>query len=393
MASLNTIDKLLSNDNIPPINKLIELQHTFFLIPYIAEVDEMVEELPFEKYKHDDESGLILKLYQIQLHLYVGGDSINYSKVEESFKWIQNNKLQVTKLGSNNGGQDLLYLRIKYNDVLTDYQYLFAADVDEYKFIEFINKKLMIINSLSTENLGDEIQEFVNEIKVKIVIAALLCGNDFRKRPIFNFIIDSGYELEKPSMKHYLDLSMSNKFIPFKLFEEFLHDVKQICVVFNRLSNNTFLINNYMENNISLLPNYYDSIYLTRINELFHDIGLNELEDLIQQMITNNKLPPLSRIDQINGILLFDGNDNSKKSFNLLNNHIKDVGEIINNISTSLDKQDNKWTKRFHTYLSSTYTLQFQHLYLIIFTIFFGPVLSQSLLLTQLTNLIDFVLS
>lgn len=336
IASLNTIDKLLSNDHIPNVNKLIELQHTLFLMPYIGDVDEVVKGLPFEKYEQDDEKSMILKLYQLQLHLYVGGNEIDYSRVEESFKWIQNNKLHITKLSNTSDNLALLYLKIKYNDVLTDYQYLFAPTVDEYKFIDFINKKLMIINSLPDEV---EIQELVNEIKIKIIIAALLCGNDFRKRNIFNYIIESNFDIEKASIKNYFALSLSNKFIPFKLFEEFLHDVKDACVIFNRLSNKSFLINNYLENNISLLPNYYDSIYLSRINGLFHNIGLNELEDLIQQMITNNKLPPQTRIDQINGILLFNNDlNNSNKSFGMLNNHIKDVGDIINNISTSLDK-------------------------------------------------------
>lgn len=342
--SINVIDRLLSAD-ISSINRLIEMQHLVSFAPYVSNIDKVIYELPFEKYKDEEEKTIMLKLYQIQLCLLYSGDNlIDYNEIETTLKSIQLNEISIGKSvnnqSENNNRNDLLYLRIKYNDILTDYNYLLNPSISEYKFIELINKKLIILNNVSIDLINSEnsINWFVQTIRYKILINALLSGTDFRKKNTLKYLIDSNFDIDKDSIKSYFELTYNNKFIPFKLFEKFLEEIKELDPVYAKIikTNRSQLINNYLENNINKLSNYYESIYLSKISELFYDIGTENIEDLIQQMIIKNKLPLGSSIDQINELVIFN-NKLDVKPFDKINNHIKGVNNLVNEASNLID--------------------------------------------------------
>lgn len=324
--SLNTIDRLLSRDSIPNTSKLIELQYLCSLIPYCTDIDQIVDRLPFEKYAKDKELSIMLQIYQIQLHLFFGGQSINYQRVEKNFKSIQVNNLSI---GLKSPNDELLYLRIKYNDLLTDYQYLLAPNVEEFKFIELVNKKLIILNNLNNKD-DEAIDWLIKDIQYKILICLLLNGSDFNKQKLLTYIKESNLTIDKEPINEYFELIyQNNQFISFEKFQNFIESIKITFPIFNKIIrlNEIKLISNFLENNLANLPFYYKSIYLTKIENFFPKFDIN-IENLINQMIINNKFPPGTTINQLNGLLEFP----SFSKFNVLNNHINQIGEVINQL-------------------------------------------------------------
>lgn len=323
LEPINRIVELISSNILDNVGKMIELQHSLLITPYLTDVDSAIDKIPFYKYQDNEAMSNMLKLYCIQLRLFFSEERIDYDRVEADFKLVSSPHLL---LKSTN--EDELYLRIVYHDILSDYQYLMSSDTTEFKFIDVINKKLVLVNTFPSIRT-EKIDWFWREIHLKMLICALLNGTDFRKKNILNHLSEISLEIKKP-IQTYLDLTLANKFIPYDVYEQFLYEIKAYPLFSKliRLDNNQ-LRNNFLENNIAQLPMYYSSILLSRINSFIYDIG-NEIEPLIHHMIINNKLPSQTTIDQIRGVVVFG---QESPSHDKVNSHIKDVAELINDIS------------------------------------------------------------
>lgn len=344
-STLNVLEKLLSNDSIPNIDKLIELQHLVGVLPYYVEPEKLVDRLPFDKYKDDREISSMLRFAQIQLHLCFREKEFHHDRIEEAFKCVQLDK----RPQPDNSD---LYLRIKYTDLLTDYQYLFAPTVTDVQFVELINKKLLLVNSLPETYAKSSIRWLTREVEFKVLFFVLLNGSDFRKKNILAYLAESNLftmsEISGPDieliykkfhdhssiLKEYFDLTLAGKFIPYEKFDELLAFFTELPLLHQLITlKKDMLVENYLENNIALLPRFYESIYIDKIRTRFVDIGRDRLEDLLHRMIVKEKLPPGTAIDQLEGLVVF-GTDAEDADYDKFNEHVKDVSELVSKIET-----------------------------------------------------------
>lgn len=347
-STLSVLEKLLSNDSIPNIDKLIELQHLVGVLPYYVEPEKLVDRLPFEKYKDDKEISSMLRLAQIQLHLCFREKEFHHARIEEAFKCVHLDKRP-------QAGNSDLYLRIKYTDLRTDYQFLFAPTVTDVHFVELINKKLLLVNSVPETYAKSSLRWLTREVEFKVLFFVLLNGSDFRKKSILLYLMESNLfaasEAAGPDieliykkfhdhgsiLKEYFDLTVAGKFIAYDKFEELLTFFSELPLLHQLITlKKDMLVENYLENNIALLPRFYESLYIDKIRTRFVDIGRDRTEDLLHRMIVSEKLPPGTAIDQLEGLVTF-GTEADDAGYDKFNDHIKDVSELVSKIETVVE--------------------------------------------------------
>lgn len=259
------------------------------------------------------------------------------------------NLLQGSEVSKQEGEQQSLVkevIRLKCYDVHTDRVFLHDSALKNFRLTELLTKKLTALNNswLSDEQLVLTL----GDVYVKVIEYTLIADSDFKRRKILvllNEFINSKVistqlcienRLDANTMKLF-DLLLENKFVPYDLYISFLQGAKVPAVQYLTRHRRILLLTNVLEYNIFLLPKYYESIYYDRIVKLFKlpeevekDIGV---ETVIAKMIENEKLPPNTRINQLERSVVFG---QSVSDGNQLDIHIQQVCEVVENLSNTI---------------------------------------------------------
>ncbi|CUM47132.1 unnamed protein product [Debaryomyces fabryi] len=237
------------------------------------------------------------------------------------------------------------YIRVKYNDLYNDFQYLFNPTITIFRFMELVNKKLTTLSNIpDTED--DNVIDLAVDLYLKVVDYCLLAGSDFRKKNILKFLdetlsisqvtkVDSTIANKfnkkvEESVRGLFTLLNEEKFILFKQYEAFLANSKAPIVKRIAKTNSSLLISNFLENNISLLPKYYMNIHLDKITQLFIIPTNLDIEALVSQMIISGKLPPGTCIDQMEQTLIFG---EFQPDYSIFDSHVQEVSEMVDQIA------------------------------------------------------------
>ncbi|KAK6456171.1 uncharacterized protein RJT20DRAFT_42165 [Scheffersomyces xylosifermentans] len=341
MSSLhNEIKAITSSNDKNDYIKLGELNH------YLTQHNISQLSLPIPEI--DEAYNIILVLFQIEIILAHGNE---YSELETLFRTASTspylkNIINSTFIPRENYKE--LYIKVKYNDLLTDYQYLVQTPSNR-KLIDVINKKMLIVNYMP---LNDEIYASLTKLlNLKILELCIISSYDFRKQNTLEYL-SKNLSLEKDEYSHELvqlvQLLQSNRIIPRNLWLNVitsdLHNNYQLII--SKHLDPKQLVVSWLENNIVILTKYYTTIKIDKIYRLFDLEQDINVQQVALDMIIHKKLPPNSRIDQINGILVFgeiEANPEVSKiartggnSINDLNEHISDIGQIMNDICFKL---------------------------------------------------------
>ena len=334
---------LLGEDDYQIIEKL---QATIGRDDNIIEIIESISDIP-------DKSFEVL-VYLIKLELILKY-STDYSGVDSILKAIQ--AAPVFKMLSSSNWKATrsrdIYMKAKYTDLITDYQYL-IVDTDYRKFVDLINKKILIINGIVSlqENLGepfslqlDQLETgflgLINSLYYKILQLFIISDYDFRKYNVLHFL-EANFKLDRVDADFKLTsdifhLYESNKLIPIKLFQDFIFQRDySIKFGYNLILTHhlvpKFLLHNIMENNLAELAKYYKSVKISKVYKIFNITPETiDIEAIVLDMIIKNKLPPKTQIDQINNMILF-GNAVNELDPHTLNQFVQDVGKLVNEI-------------------------------------------------------------
>lgn len=303
----------------------------------IGEILESLADIPDKSYE------VLVYLIKLELILTYSSD---YSGVEAILKELQAAPAYKTLSSSTwkPASYKDTYMKAKYTDLTTDYQYL-LVDTDYRKFVDLINKKILIINGIVAlrEGVGAEgdFLELINSLYYKILQLFIISDYDFRKYNVLNFLeanfkldgVDADFQLTCDIFRLY----ESNKLIPIKLFQQFIHqrtfDSKfGYNLIFTRHLQPKSLLHNIIENNLAELAKYYSSINISKIYKIF-DLtpAIINIETILLDMIIKNKLPPKTQIDQISNTLLFGEavNEHVPQTLNLF---VQDVGKLANEV-------------------------------------------------------------
>lgn len=254
---------------------------------YLGSDFSKLEELNHVIAKCSGELQLLLKLIKVELLMNYGiGEG-----VDQLFNEININSYKINDFDN----KSVVLIKLKYNDLWTDYQYLIRSLTKNYKFIDLINKKLVLVNNIDDENLK-------NELFLKITQYLIISNYDFRKVNLFQYVKSLELPLDTITAE-LLDLNLNQKFIKLSHFKQFLDNCHGIIkyLDYNKL------IEFHIENNISILPNYYKSISMTKLETMF-TLKLN-YERIISEMIINDNLPFGTKINQTNQMVIFPMNN------------------------------------------------------------------------------------
>lgn len=298
-------------------------------------------------------------------------------------KWIESLFLQILKTVLPRGlsaftssNTTVLYIKIKYEDLYSDYQFLAVEDADSIaadppaggseeisgkashpKFMDLINKKLTLLNNIPEDAYSTKgsISSLAASIYRKVIDLLLLTGNDFLKRnllhhlneklritanfnslaagsPNSNALIENFNSIFTPLSSSFFKKTIEGRLVAFNQFHQFVTSydsglyVRQISGLFY----NTLMENHY-ENNIYNLSKYYDNISLHKIEILLQpsDHTNFNFEELISKMILNDKLPPGTTIDQLDQTLHFPVQESYHR--------MQDICDIIEEITTLIE--------------------------------------------------------
>lgn len=271
-----------------------------------------------------DESA-ILTLYELELLLFYGTEKADLQQVEQRLK---NLALLASKSQPENVNP---IIRLKYHDLLSDFQYFYGPD-NELRLMDLVNKKL---NSLMM--LADFSHPLVEEIQLKVFLFYLMSGADFRKRNVKQYLIDEQVFSKSygEAIDFYKEAYGSSSLVPPSLFHTFLNAASELDGLFHFVCTNYLnrLLENFIEVNVSKLPQYFASIKLKRINDMLLD-GRQDVdtEDIIFQMIVANELPAGTSIDQLQGLVRFG---DATAEYDLFNSHIRSICKLVDRMGAS----------------------------------------------------------
>lgn len=269
--------------------------------------------------RRTDENAAVLTLFEVELLLFYGTGPINQAAIDQKFKTLA--PLSITN--QLDAGSLTTLTRLKYHDLLTDYQYLVADS--SLRLMELINKKLNFLSSLSTTSV------IVKDVQLKILVFYLLSGSDFRKRNVQRYLSDEGvFEWDLDTALESFESQYNKKVIvPLLLYEALIAHLKEHSAPFSRVccQHEGQLLTNFLDNNVGRLPKYFSSIRLDRMQTLF---GVDsDYEDLVYRMIVAKKLPEGSTIDQMRGVVRFG---EKPRKYDAFNSHIKQICELVDDI-------------------------------------------------------------
>lgn len=255
----------------------------------------------------------------------------------------------------------LLYTKIQYEDLLSDYQLLTKPDFP--KLMDLVNKKLILVNNVpdlvygSGSEGSEELLRLVVSIYMKIIDYLLLTGNDFLKLKLLHQLneklkitslagvkestaMEDGVEGDKLSFKLNLELpevtrslflkTIKRKLVPLDLFTQF---VQCNFNPYIRNFSQGYFIENHLENNVYVLSKYYDIVSFKKIEMLLLPVPpsctINSMEEIISNMISSDRLPIGTKIDQFDQTLYFPLESTYDKT--------RDICEIIDEISNLIE--------------------------------------------------------
>ena len=227
-----------------------------------------------------------------------------------------------------------MFIKVKYNDLNTDLQYL-LNDIQYNKFTELINKKIINAKSVPTSNPNHK--ELTYLLNLKILQLYLISNYDFRKVNIINYLNENlNLEALDPETTGLFRSASTTPFIMYETFNRILqHDFQNNYFSIVQTMDKRRLSINLLENNIVKLGKYFKSINIQRIYQMFNLSPQEiDLEALLFEMILQKKLSSNTKIDQLKNLVEF-GEDASKESANKetkLNQHVKEIGNIINDV-------------------------------------------------------------
>lgn len=265
------------------------------------------------------ETATVVKIFAIEALMYHSGP-IDHKLIDDQFK-------QISSIGLKRS-DSLSLLRTKYTDLLTDYQFLLSPDVRELKLTDLVSKK---INLLGVE---DDSLVLVHDIQLKVLVFYLLCGSDFRKKNIHKYLSDENvFSRDFPAaISNYVRYSLRGGIIPIDVYKELIDhliDSVEFRSIYSRHLQQ--LLENFVETNLEKLPKYYKSIRLSRIQDLLLGGETSvDIEDVLFRMITSKKFAAATKIDQIEGLVVFGDNSTKYDGFNM---HIKKVCDLVEKLT------------------------------------------------------------
>ncbi|KAM9932371.1 hypothetical protein OXX80_007990 [Metschnikowia pulcherrima] len=276
----------------------------------------------------------VCQLLEVELSLYFANTDIDFARIEAILKDLS----YMSTTNTLSHGASTVLMRIKYNDLSTDYHFLFSPKIRQLRLVDLVTKKIALLGMVSGSESAKE-NLVIDNLKRKILAFYLLCESDHRKKEILEYI-----------KKEVLpDLDMSQETLLFLANNEKLANVaayKQLleCLTlefYQIRSINLFKEHNMLENhldvNLSKLPRYFTTISLDRIRELLLvPENMVNIENLLYKMIISNKFPHGATIDQISGYVKFGEKPQNYSEFDT---HIKKVCDTVDQISASLNGQ------------------------------------------------------
>lgn len=224
-----------------------------------------------------------------------------------------------------------LIVKCKLNDLMTDYQYLVNVKNHNYKIIELINKKIILLNNISHYNNCTFMNHIVKvPLIVKIIELLVISEYDFRRLDLFtfindNFLVPESIELTPDTRNLFFVYIINKEIVTWPMLQQFLENCH--CRLLSRLHVYT-LVENLVQNDLHILSRFYKSVYLSNLPLLFNltdEFTINPL--MISNMIINNNLPSGTKIDQVNGILVFP-----TQVVNSFNDTLKFVNLVSNKV-------------------------------------------------------------
>lgn len=264
----------------------------------------------------------IQKLFSIEALLYEEKD-INYQKIDEFFKLVAG-------LGAKKTADTATTLiRLKYLDLLTDYQLAFAKDACDLKVIELLSKK---INILAGQDNGELL---VRDLQFKVLVLYLLSGSDFRKKNVYQYLSEENVfsRDHAPAMEKFIALHQQDVIIPLDVYVLLVDHLNALSRQFRALYNKHSgqFLENFLEMNLEKLPRYYRSIKFASILNLFQ-CDLVDYEDLVYRMINSKKFPAATKIDQVRDMVDFG---EEPRKYDAFNTRVKKICDVVGSLAST----------------------------------------------------------
>ncbi|CAK7893056.1 hypothetical protein CAAN1_08S03136 [[Candida] anglica] len=331
---MSTVNSIISSatsdvDKIRAIKDLVSNDH------------QLIRTIPDDFNTNERSKSFSMLLILLKIELLLISDEFDPSIIATYLKQVQS--LLPKNSTNTTSNSDLTYLKLKYDDLYTDFQLLYPP-----KYMDLVNKKLILLNNMhnNQQNILEwtpELLQLVVDIYHKTTECLLLTGNEFLKnnilqhlQKILNENDPISHEFNKsisPTTSFFFDRNIRKQCVSWQQFEEFLRHAHTPWIRKLALKQPLphTLLCNQLENNISLLSKYYLNISLSKIKSLFEVPDSIDIEDLVATMVIKDKLPPHSQIDQIKSVLYFGGDT---EVYNPENQHVKDICLLVDEIVT-----------------------------------------------------------
>lgn len=264
--------------------------------------------------------GLWLALLKIELH----DNTVRSKALDAVYAQVQRGVPR--GLSGFTNDPTLVYTRVKFEDLSSDYHFhsllhLGTTPSESKKLMDLVNKKLLLVSNVpeSVYLTSEECVNLVVSIYFKVLHYLLLAGCEYPKKNLLNHLdktlnitgdpsphpVATRFNAALPSStRDYFVATVTHKLIAWTQFEQLFSE--------QPLLPRAVAVHNYLENNIYSLGRYYDNILLLKVEEL---TGVRlaaifvaspiVIEDLIASMISFNKMPPGTQLDQLDLVVYF----------------------------------------------------------------------------------------
>lgn len=263
-------------------------------------------------------------LLRVELLLFYSIGPVDHSSIQLSLKCLES-LLSKPEVDDNSNA----LFKVKYHDLLTDYQFCFTDSTKRLRLVDLINKKLNFLKSIC----GNE--PLVHDIQLKILLLYILSEADLRKRNIYQYLKEEGvFSRGYPvPIKEYVLLSTGSRLMSISAFNNLTEHLLAHFPFFKHLleRHHVQLLEYYLENNIQRLPRYFKSIRLVKIPLLLcYKQEEVDIEDLVFRMIVGKQLPEGTRIDQLQEMVFFGP---KVEKYDSMNTRMKRVCEMVDSLA------------------------------------------------------------
>lgn len=251
------------------------------------------------------ELAFVVQLFQLELSMYFNDDGDHEGFYKAASTMAKDNSDPVSKL--------------KYQDLSTDYQFFFT-DTD-FKLMDLLSKKINMVQPGMTNGIVDLVHR-------KIVVYSLICDSDPRADTVASFLlgIEVPAELTGFLQKPRLSAVRTTR----ELFQLVSLEYPFHAIIKNHHAK---FVRNCMDKVISALPQYYESITYLRLSEVLD--GCEDFEDLIFEMIMDNKFPHGAFINQKDQIVTFS---DPAPELDPFNRHVQQVCDVVEKLRSQCTK-------------------------------------------------------